>query len=69
MNDWIVIGSYQSEIEALLAKGALEAAGIKCKTNFVPDLNARPGELWRKKGVTALLIIKTGAEKAKATLK
>ncbi len=69
MNDWIVVGPYQNEIEALLAKGALEAAGIECKTNFVPDLNARPVEFWQKKGVTELLVLKTEAEKAKATLK
>jgi hypothetical protein len=55
MNDMIVAGSYTGELDALLAKGALEGAGIDCRARINGD-------------ATELLVAPKDAEKAKEIL-
>ncbi len=69
MNDWIIVGSYQSEIEALLAKGALEAAGINCRARLNENGDAMLGAIGLLGGATEILVAPKDAEKAKELLK
>lgn len=67
MNDWIVVGAYHNELEALLAKGQLEAAGIDCRARLDNTGNALLGA-GVQTGPTELLVAPKDAEKAREVL-
>lgn len=67
MSDWIVIGAYQNELDALLAKGQLEAAGIACRARLNDAGNALLGA-GIQNGPTELLVQPENAEKAREVL-
>ncbi len=69
MNDWIVVGSYQNEIEALIAKGALEAAGINCRARLNENGDAMLGGMGLLGGATEILVAPKDGEKAQQILK
>lgn len=66
--DWVVAGAYGNELEALLAKGALEAAGIETRAQLNNAGNALLGGLGMQNGPTEILVQTKDAEKARAIL-
>ncbi len=69
MNDWIVVGAYQNEIEALLAKGALDAAGIQNRARLNHAGDVFLGALAVQNGPTEILVAPKDAARAKKILK
>lgn len=68
MTDWVIAGAYNSELEALLAKGALEGAGIETRAQLNDAGNALLGGLGMQNGPTEILVRAKDAERAKEIL-
>ena len=68
MNDWTPIASFGSEIDALLAKGQLEAEGIYSKVQLNDRGGALLGGFGIQNGPMEMLVKEKDVQKAKKLL-
>jgi hypothetical protein len=65
---WTPVASFHNELEALLAKGALEAAAIPCRARLSAGGDALLGGFGVANGPTELLVEEKYLKKAKEVL-
>jgi len=68
MSDWVVIGAFQDELMALIAKGQLESAGMECRARLNATGDALLGSLGVQNGPTELLVERKNEQKARELL-
>ncbi len=68
MTNWTLVGSFQNQIEALIAKGQLEAAGIDCRVNLNAMGDTLLGSFGVQNGPTEISVQEKDLQKAKEVL-